>query len=45
MDTLRFMNQEHIAEIREKFDTPVFVYSERLLREQARKVVSFPHHF
>ncbi len=45
MDTLRFLRPSIIANIREKFDTPVFIYSEGLLREQARKVMNFPHHF
>ncbi len=34
-----------ITDIRNRFDTPVFIYSEKILREQARKVVGFPHHF
>lgn len=45
MDSLRFLTPSLIADIRDNFETPIFVYSERLLREQARKVVSFPHHF
>lgn len=45
MDVLRFLTPENIAHIRAHFDTPVFIYSEKILREQARKVVNFPHHF
>ena len=45
MDTLRFLTPEQIHEIREWYETPVFIYSERILREQAQKVVNFPHHF
>lgn len=45
MDTLRFLTSDIITDIRTRFATPVFVYSEQILREQARKVVQFPHHF
>ena len=45
METLRFLTPEIIANIEHNFRTPVFVYSEKILREQARKVVSFPNHF
>ena len=45
METLRFLTPEIIANIEHNLRTPVFVYSEKILREQARKVVSFPNHF
>jgi diaminopimelate decarboxylase len=45
MDTLRFLSREQIISIRENFETPVFVYSERRIREQAEKVLAFPHAF
>ncbi len=45
MDSLRFLTPEIITHIRQNFETPVFIYSEKILREQARKVVNFPHHF
>ena len=45
MDSLRFLTPEQIDEIRRRYETPVFIYSEKILREQARKVVDFPHHF
>ena len=45
MDTLRFLTPAIIAKIRDTYETPVFVYSERLLREQARKVKNFPNNF
>ena len=45
MDNLRFLTSSIITNIRDKYETPIFVYSERILREQARKVVWFPHHF
>jgi diaminopimelate decarboxylase len=45
MDSLRFLTPDTIHDIRTRFATPVFVYSEQILREQARKVVWFPHHF
>lgn len=44
MDSLRFLTPEIIANIREHYATPVFVYSEKILREQARKVLAFPHY-
>jgi diaminopimelate decarboxylase len=45
MDSLRFLTPESIASIRDGYETPVFVYSESILREQARKVMAFPNHF
>ncbi len=45
MDTLNFLTHTLIQKVRVDFETPVFIYSEKVLREQARKVVSFPHHF
>lgn len=45
MDSLRFLSSESITYIRDNHTTPVFVYSEKILREQARKVMNFPHHF
>gem|GEM_PF-5280603 len=45
MDSLRFLTTDHIDFIWSQFPTPVFVYSEKILREQARKVVNFPHNF
>jgi diaminopimelate decarboxylase len=45
MDTLRFLTSDHITTIRGQHQTPLFVYSEQILREQARKVMQFPHHF
>ncbi len=45
MNTLRFLTPDTIAKIRDSYATPIFVYSERILREQARKVINFPHHF
>lgn len=45
MDSLRFLSREAIESIDTRFPTPVFIYSEKLLREQARKVASFPHNF
>lgn len=45
MSDLRFLTPDNIAKIRESYTTPVFVYSEKILREQAKKVVNFPHAF
>lgn len=45
MDILRFLTPLQITFIRSRFETPVFVYSERILREQAARVLAFPHAF
>lgn len=40
-DTLTFLSKENIAHVAKTWGTPIFVYSERILREQARKVLAF----
>lgn len=41
MEHLRFLTPEIIRNIGSSYSTPIFVYSERILREQARKVRAF----
>ena len=43
MDSLRFLTPDAIARIRDRYETPLFIYSEKILRDQARKVAGFPH--
>lgn len=45
MEKLRFLTPSLIHHIRAQYETPLFVYSERILREQAEKVLTFPHAF
>lgn len=41
MEHLRFLTETHIQSLISRFDTPLFVYSEKILREQAKKVKAF----
>lgn len=41
----RFLNTEILQNLISHFPTPLYVYSEQILREQAEQVRSFPHAF
>lgn len=41
MEHLRFLTETDIQSLISRFDTPLFVYSEKILREQAKKVKAF----
>ncbi len=45
IETARFLNRELAEKIRQDFGTPVYVYSEKLLREAAREVLGLPAPF
>lgn len=40
-----FRSEQQVIEIAREFGTPVFVYSEDILRENAKKALAFPNHF
>jgi len=43
MENLQFLTEKQVLELRERFGSPVFVYDEATLREQARKALAFPN--
>ena len=45
MEQLSFLSKEKIREIQSTFGTPVFVYDQRILEEQAEKALNFPNAF
>ena len=45
MESLRFLSPKEIDDIRIEFGTPVFVYDEAILRENARTLKAFPNAF
>ena len=45
MQTPRFLTPELVYHIAESFETPVYVYSEKELRERAREFMAFPSAF
>jgi len=45
MPTPRFITPEITSEINNNFITPVYVYSEKELRERAREFMTFPSAF
>ena len=45
IEKLRFLDEETTRKIAKEFGTPVFVYSEKLLRQRADEVLAFPHAF
>ena len=45
MEQLSFLSKEKILEIQSTFGTPVFVYDQRILEEQAEKALNFPNAF
>ena len=42
MNTPRFITPELVSEIKAQYKTPVYIYSEKELRERAREFMSFP---
>lgn len=45
MNTPKFLTSELVHQIAENYQTPVYVYSEKELRERAREFMSFPSAF
>jgi len=45
METLKFLTPEQAEAARSQFGTPVYVYDERTLKEQAREALDFPNAF
>lgn len=45
LETSRFLNYPLAAEIRDKFQTPVFVYDEATLQAQASNALQFPNSY
>ena len=43
MEQLSFLSEEQVRRVQREFGTPVFVYDQRTLEEQARKVLNFPN--
>lgn len=43
MESLQFLTEKQVLELREQFGSPVFVYDEATLREQARQALSLPN--
>lgn len=41
IEKLRFLSPDNIKDIAQRYGTPVYVYSEKILREQAQKALSF----
>lgn len=45
LEQIPFLSEERAREIQREFGTPVFVYDQKTLQQQARKVLSFPNAF
>ena len=45
MESLRFLSPKEVDDIRIEFGSPVFVYDEAILRENARTLKAFPNAF
>ncbi len=45
METLKFLTREQIDTIKQNYVLPVYVYSEKILKEKARDCLNFPHAF
>jgi len=43
MDKLNFLTIKNLSQIKEDFYTPCFVYSEKVLNDQADKMLNFPN--
>lgn len=43
IESLRFLTPDQVRQVREKFGTPAYVYSEALLERQARSMQEFPN--
>ena len=41
----KVVTEQQVRRIAQEFQTPVYVYSQRILEEQAKKALSFPHAF
>lgn len=45
LESLRFLTPEQVRFIKSKFGTPVYVYNEHILEQQAQKILGFPNAF
>ena len=45
MEAMGFLTADQVLEIKQEYGTPVFVYDQRTLEAQARKVLDFPNAF
>jgi diaminopimelate decarboxylase len=45
LETLRFLSPEQVRHIAAEFDTPLYVYSEKWLRQRAQETLAFPNAF
>lgn len=45
IEKLKFLNNEQVLQIADEFGTPVYVYDQKTLVENARKVLNFPNAF
>ena len=43
IEKLRFLTDDDVREISREFGTPVFVYSQKVLEEQAQKALTMPN--
>jgi len=43
MEQLSFLSEDQVRRVQQEFGTPVYVYDERTLEEQAKKVLAFPN--
>ena len=45
METLAFLTEDQVRQVRDQFGTPVFVYDQRMLERRAAEVLNFPNAF
>ena len=45
LEKSKFLNYKIVSQINDKHQLPVYVYSEKVLREQATNALNFPHNF
>ena len=45
MEKLQFLTREQIKRIQNEHQLPVYVYSEKILRQKARECLAFPNAF
>lgn len=45
METLVFLSEEQVREVRRVFGTPVYVYDQRMLERRAQEMLAFPNAF
>jgi diaminopimelate decarboxylase len=45
LERLKFLNEQDVFEIAEKFQTPVFIYSESEIEKKCKEALAFPNEF